>query len=194
MTKYSMNVKQNVRDVMSLFSDEIYDYYYLENSAAITYERGDYSDEEEVPDNLHAFKREDTSEHNSYNIVNERKGDCCIVVIGRCIIIYDFGFDKYFERLKMCLDEICTKVDIEIAFLVVSHDDSDHIGGLNSLIQYLRSLDPLPEIFMISPLEKRTFHAHVDIKVIGDETDFNGTPLTIKFKWQNEIASCVSGD
>jgi hypothetical protein len=164
--------------------DNISDYYYSKDCHTVCYERGVYSDEEKVPDNMHDFESIAGYNCASCNIINEHKGDCLIVVVGTCVIIYDFGYKKYFSNVCICLQEAYESSGIHIVFLILSHNDQDHREGLPLVISYLKGLNPSPQIFAISPCSKSFFSFYAGVIVIADKTKFGTIPLKINFDGQ----------
>jgi hypothetical protein len=148
-----------------------------------TYE-GNYGRREPIPDNQHRIELVNDNQAAKYAVVKAGKGDCSIILINNCLIIYDFGGVDSFPNIHACLENILEGTQIAMVFLILSHDDEDHIYYLREVIDYLRHRELPPEIFMISPLIRAQLQGLYDlnnIKIIGDATNFNTAPLTILF-------------
>ncbi len=90
------------------------------------------------------------------------------------------------------MEQILVGNQIKIMFLILYYDDGDHKCILPSVINYLQRLKRSPKISMISPLNRVRFTGNGNIKVIGDESNFNTILLIISFIHStNLIHSCL---
>lgn len=164
--------------------DHIYDSYNCDIDHNIIY-TGDHAQEkEETLDHHYCIEFGNENKDTEYPIIQQGKGDCSVININDCLIIYDFDHTRYSSYIKQYFDQIEKKTNIKMVFLILSHDNQDHNDGLLNLINYLLNVTSRPEIFFISPLSRtelvqRGIPNH--IKVIGDDTYFNTAPLTISF-------------
>ena len=69
---------------------------------------------------------------------NTRYGDCVLGYSGNRLMIYDCGHDRHAEEIKEFLN---TNTEIKDVSIVLSHDDSDHSGGVIKLMEYLNEGD-----------------------------------------------------
>lgn len=66
--------------------------------------------------------------------MNTRFGDCILLYDSNTLIIYDCGHTKHSETVKSFLQSTPSVSQIHI---VISHNDSDHTGGVLDLLDYL---------------------------------------------------------
>lgn len=66
--------------------------------------------------------------------MNTRFGDCILLYENPSLIIYDCGHIQHAEEVEKFLDE---NILISQIHIVVSHNDSDHTNGVESLLEYL---------------------------------------------------------
>ncbi|KAF2070248.1 hypothetical protein CYY_008431 [Polysphondylium violaceum] len=98
------------------------------------------SDDDSMPEeNTHDFSSDtEDVENASFSSVNQGKGDCSILVVGQCLIIYDFGFKKEWPTLEKILQTLIPHIpQPHFAILILSHNDKDHKGNLENTIEFL---------------------------------------------------------
>lgn len=98
-------------------------------------------DDVEPQKHLYDFTKDiayDKNSKSSYTLVNQSKGDCCFVQHGPCLIVYDFGFGNMWSKLEDRLDKIRqTAMAIQMAILIISHPDKDHVGNFKRVVAYI---------------------------------------------------------
>ena len=72
------------------------------------------------------------------NMINVEDGDAIIVTLKneekKALIVIDGGYKKYYKKLKNRLNELLPDFNNEIALVVCTHYDNDHLGGISKLL------------------------------------------------------------
>lgn len=68
------------------------------------------------------------------NDMDTRFGDCIMIFDNTSLIVYDCGHQRHAEEVEEYLKKHQT---IQEIYIVVSHNDSDHIDGVSNLMEYL---------------------------------------------------------
>lgn len=68
--------------------------------------------------------------------MDTRFGDCILLYDSNSLIIYDCGHARHAEEIERFLNR---NISISQVHIVVSHNDSDHTNGIESLLDYLYS-------------------------------------------------------
>lgn len=63
-----------------------------------------------------------------------RYGDCILLYNDTSLIVFDCGHDRHAEEVKRFLQK---NHSIRYVYIVISHNDSDHINGVLALMEYL---------------------------------------------------------
>ena len=71
--------------------------------------------------------------HYNYDM-DTRYGDCILLYDATTLVVYDCGHKGHAEAVEQFLSEYSSVTTI---YLVVSHNDSDHTGGMIQLMEYL---------------------------------------------------------
>ena len=66
--------------------------------------------------------------------MDTRFGDCIMIFDNTSLIVYDCGHQRHAEEVEEYLKKHQT---IQEIYIVVSHNDSDHIDGVSNLMEYL---------------------------------------------------------
>lgn len=136
-----------------LFEEEISKTVYTDGNGTVYDEQS--KDDSPVEDDLYDYTNVNPSnDSGSFTSVNQGKGDCSIVVIGKCVIIYDFGLKNQWPNLQATLYNLkIPKNELLTFFLVISHDDLDHTGNLQNVVSFLNR-EYISKVIIISGLSE----------------------------------------
>lgn len=70
------------------------------------------------------------------HFIDVGQGDCTFMQIGETSIMIDAGTPNSVNHIKNYLNNLGFKKDNNIDFLILTHTDSDHIGGASELLDY----------------------------------------------------------
>lgn len=68
--------------------------------------------------------------------IDTRFGDCILLYDSTSLVVYDCGHVQHAEEIERFL---CKNTSISQVHIVISHNDSDHIDGIESLMEYLHN-------------------------------------------------------
>eukprot|EP01129_Flabellula_baltica_P016807 TRINITY_DN9126_c0_g1_i1.p1 TRINITY_DN9126_c0_g1~~TRINITY_DN9126_c0_g1_i1.p1 ORF type:complete len:362 (+),score=49.68 TRINITY_DN9126_c0_g1_i1:57-1142(+) len=148
-----------------------------------------------------------------FYVNNQDKGDCAIFKIGTLLVTYDLGFKKYKDNFLLLLGQ--TLNNITTAIIVISHDDQDHKGNYETILEVLKERDintyllyeenDLPNILCVVETEDVYEHKHnkvvfsfEDVKITAhyadsDENDKNLRSIVLIIELFEGII-CMTGD
>lgn len=70
--------------------------------------------------------------------MEKRFGDCILIYDSRNVIVYDCGHARHAEEVEKFLE---SRNENENVYIVISHNDSDHVDGIDTLLEYLAEND-----------------------------------------------------